>query len=221
MDQYCYLCGEPKTSAEHVPARCFFPKDSEFRKDLIKVPSCARHNEATSMDDEYVRNIICMSIGTNPIAFRQFIEEVQKSFEHSIKLQQSTFQNTQKVYVEGREGIQTTFAFEIDRNRFDKVMKKIGYALYYHKYNKVWQRGLIVATDCLLNVGMQQDENGQLISLYRQLMIEPIFDGKNPKVFQYKFQETECEDVILWMKFYEGFEVFIIPNTNTSRPEEI
>ena len=113
-------------------------------------------------------------------------------------------------FLEGKEGIQHTFAFEIDRNRFDKVMKKIGYALYYHTYNKVWQRGLIVATDCLLNIGLQQDEYGQLISMYRQQIIEPIFDGKNPKVFQYKFQETESEEVILWMKFYEGFEVFII-----------
>ena len=221
MSEKCYLCEAEKFSMEHVPARCFFPEEPEYRKDLIKVPSCQQHNENTSKDDEYVRNIICMSIGNNSVAFKQFIDKVIKSFQHSPALQSQTLQNTRKVYVEGKEGIQHTFAFEIDRNRFDKVMKKIGYALYYHTYNKVWQRGLIVATDCLLNIGLQQDEYGQLISMYRQQIIEPIFDGKNPKVFQYKFQETESEEVILWMKFYEGFEVFIIPNTNTSRPDEI
>lgn len=222
MTNTCYICGAPKFSMEHVPAKCYFPKDSALRKNLVKVPSCKNHNEDTSKDDEYVRNVICMSIGTNAIAFKQFINEVMKSFSNSPKLMDLTFQNTKQVYVDGaNDSIQPTYAFEIDRDRFDKVMKKMGYALFYHKYGKIWQRGLMVATDCLLNMGMLQDELGQLIQNFKEQFEIPSFDGQNPQVFQYKFMETDSEDVILWMRFYEGFDVFILPNTSTFQPDEI
>lgn len=218
MNETCYLCEGEKHSKEHVPARCFFPKEDQYRKNLIKVSSCKKHNEDTSKDDEYVRNIICMSIGNNAVAYKQFIEEVLKSFQHSPALQNQTLQTKKQVYVKKCQNVKPTFAFSIDRDRFDKVMKKIGYALYYYKYGKVWQRELIVATEFLLDKYMHQDELGELISSIKSELKMPEFDGENPQVFQYKFEETETEDVILWMKFYEGFEVFIIPNTNTSNP---
>jgi len=223
MAKTCYICGTPKSSVEHVPAKCFFPKDSALRKNLITVPSCPIHNECTSKDDEYVRNVICMSLGTNAIAFKQFIDKVQESLSNSPALADITFQNTKQVYFKEEENndFQKTYAFEIDRDRFDRVMKKMGYALYYHKFKQIWQRGLIIATDCLLNSGMQQDELGQLIQYAKKQLEIPTFDGQNPQVFQYKFMETDGRDVILWMRFYEGFDVFIIPNTNTSQPDEI
>lgn len=221
MKESCYLCGEEKCSVEHVPAKCFFPKESEYRQNLITVPSCKMHNEDTSKDDEYVRNIICLSIGNNAIAYKQFIEKVLKSFQKSSRLMSQTFQNTQHLFVKEEQRIKSTLAFQIDRERFDKVMKKIGYALYYHKYGKVWQRGLIVATEFLLDENMQQDELGEMIKEFKPLLNTPMFDGNNPKVFQYTFGETDNEDVILWMRFYEGFEVFVIPNTETNQPDNI
>lgn len=222
MANTCYLCGAPKVSVEHVPAKCFFPENSTFRKNLITVPSCSKHNERTSKDDEYVRNVICMSIGTNAVAFKQFIDKVQESFTHSPYLAGMTFNNTERVYLKDEKNhFQQTFAFEIDRNRFDKIMKKMGYALYYNNFRRIWQRGLIVATDCLLNRGMQQDELGQLVQEAKKQFELPPFDGQNPQVFQYKFMGTDGNDVILWMRFYEGFDVFIIPNTDTSQPDEI
>lgn len=216
MNDNCYLCSGPKYSAEHVPAKCFFPKESEYRKNLIKVPSCKNHNEDTSKDDEYVRNIICMSIGNNPIAFKQFINKVIKSFENSPALTSTTFNNPQQVYVKEHECMRPSFAFQIDIERFNKVMKKIGYALYYNEYGKIWQRGLIIGTDCLLG-----NEYGDLIRDYIKQIKVPVFKGDNPKVFQYKFEETNTTDVILWMKFYEGFQVFVIPNLETNHPDII
>lgn len=223
MTETCYICGEAKCSVEHVPAKCFFPKDSASRQNLITVPSCTQHNECTSKDDEYVRNVICMSIGTNAVAFKQFIDKVHKSLIHSPALANITFHNTKQVYLKEEENndFQRTFAFKIDRDRFNRVMKKMGYALYYHKFKKIWQRGLIIATDCLLNSGMQQDELGQLIQYAKEQLEIPTFDGQNPQVFQYKFIEIEGDDIILWMRFYEGFDVFVFPNTSTSQPDDI
>ena len=222
MANTCYLCGAPRFSGEHVPARCFFPEDPAYRKNLIKVSSCKNHNEDTSKDDEYVRNIICMSVGTNAVAFKQFIDKVLESFSRSSALANMTFHNTKQVYLKDeKDNFKQTFAFEIDRIRFDRVMKKIGYALYYHEYGSIWKRGLIVATDCLLEHGMQKDELGALIQYAKRHINIPSFDGQNPQVFQYKFMETEGEDVILWIRFYEAFDVFLIPNTTTSQPDDI
>ena len=163
-----------------------------------------------------------MSIGTNATAFKQFIDRVQKSFSHSPSLADMTFHNTKQVYIKDEKNdYQRTFAFEIDRDRFNRVMKKMGYALYYHKFKKIWQRGLIIATDCLLNSGMQQDELGQLIQYAKEQLEIPTFDGQNPQVFQYKFIEIEGDDIILWMRFYEGFDVFVLPNTSASQPDDI
>ena len=58
MARKCYVCGREATSREHVPPRCFFPDDNRYRKQLITVRSCTEHNEDTSLDDEYVRNVI-------------------------------------------------------------------------------------------------------------------------------------------------------------------
>lgn len=221
MNETCYLCGEEKYSMEHVPAKCFFPEGSEYRKELIKVPSCKMHNENTSKDDEYVRNFICMSIGTNTIAYKQFIDKVLKSFQHSPALKSQTFQKVQQVYImEEKQNIKPVLTFQIDRERFDKVMKKIGYALYYHEYGKVWQHGLNIVTEFLLDTNMQQGGFGKIIQEIKP-KLTPEFDGENPKVFQYKFRETKTDDVILWMKFYEGFDVFIIPDANTNHPDSI
>ena len=60
----CYMCDNIATSHEHVPPQCLFPKMKEidngkdYRKSLIRVPSCDEHNSKKSSDDEYLRNIL-------------------------------------------------------------------------------------------------------------------------------------------------------------------
>lgn len=68
--QHCYICGAPFYSVEHAPAKSFFPKDK--RESLITVPSCKKHNEDMSIDDDYVRLIIASSIGNNKVAESHF-----------------------------------------------------------------------------------------------------------------------------------------------------
>jgi hypothetical protein len=66
----CYICGGEKVSVEHAPPKGFFPSDK--RNNLITVDSCKEHNEDTSRDDEYVRNIITMMIQGNSTAYQHF-----------------------------------------------------------------------------------------------------------------------------------------------------
>lgn len=126
---HCYFCGAPQTSAEHAPAQSFFPKG--HRLNLITVPSCATHNEQTSLDDEYVRNIIAMLIGNNAVAERHFLDKCLRSLRRSPGLSAQTLGKSRPVYTSQNNGPQIpTTAFSIDRLRVDRVLKKIAYALF-------------------------------------------------------------------------------------------
>lgn len=219
----CYICGQPTTSQEHAPARCFFPK-GDIKGELTKVGSCSIHNEATSKDDEYVRNIIAMTIGNNEVALSHFLNSCIKSFIKSPKLLSATTKINRQVYVKEKEQdeIKPTYAFQIDRSRVDLVMRKIAYATYFKKYGMPWNRELAVGTEFLRTTGIEADDFGLLIQSAKKVLDEPIFEGTNQEVFKYSFQQTESDDTndqILIMKFYEGFEVWIFAQPETSGPQ--
>lgn len=218
MNKQCYICGLKAESKEHAPARCYFPDDSAYKKNLITVPSCKQHNENTSLDDEYVRNIIAMSFGTNPIAFNQFIAKTIESFIQSPGLLHTTTRNKKKVIVDNKD----SFAFEIDRLRFNKVLRKISYALFFYVNKQPWNRELIVLTKNLYGENMQMDEFGELISEFEKHLPTENYSGHNPQVFKYAFGETGSNDpneCILRMIFYEGFHVWLSPVDGSTMPK--
>ncbi len=212
----CYMCDKEKVSVEHAPPKSFFPSD--MRNNLITVDSCQEHNEDTSLDDEYVKNLITMLIDGNDTAYKQFSEKTIKSFKRSPALLQST---TEKQHSVNFNGVQTV-AFEIDRDRIDLVMRKIAYALFYHKYNQQWLRKLITATTHLKTPEFKNDEFGQLIEKVQQEHT-PIYEGNNPDVFKFAFIELDDNiyNKFLRMKFYDGFEIWMIPDEDVgdSEPE--
>ena len=71
------MCSEPATSREHVPPSCFFPEKNEFRKNLITVPSCDKHNLVKSGDDEYLFAVISSHLESNQIARDQFKKTIK------------------------------------------------------------------------------------------------------------------------------------------------
>lgn len=218
MPKTCYICGQEAKSKEHTPARCYFPEKSEYRKNLITVPSCKTHNEDTSKDDEYVRNLIAMSLGTNAVAYKQFLEKTIEGFKKSIGLLKATTGIKMNVSIGGAP----SYAFQIDRGRFDKTMRKTAYALFYNEYKQPWNRELIVATRNLYTDKLQQDEFGALVADFERSFPQNKFDGKNPQVFKYRFGDTNSEDIhdkILRMIFYEGFHIWLIPRTGTEAPK--
>lgn len=220
----CYICGQPSTSVEHAPAKSFFPKGQ--RDQLITVPSCAVHNEATSKDDEYVRNIIAMMIGNNGHALNHFLKTCLASFKHSPALLSRTTAVNRRVYVADADATepQPALSLQIERDRIELVLRKIGYALFYHQFRGPWERGLNIATEYLVTQQFQQDEFGKLIKDAKSDpgFVEPVYTGSNPEIFKYAFLPSEIDskfDQVLVMKFYEGFEVWLLPIVGTTAPQ--
>lgn len=217
----CYICGAPATSVEHVPAKSFFPKNK--RVNLYTVDSCKDHNEETSKDDEYVRNIIAMAIGGNDTGMKHFLDVCMRSFQNSIGLLKATTNINTTVFVSEKGGeAQPTYAFQIDRQRIDKVLRKIAYALYYHTYKSSWNRELAIGTEYLIKDSMSTDEYGLLIQKAKKIVPELPFIGNNQDVFKHCFLATESDDTneqILVMKFYDGFEIWAFAQSNTTGPK--
>ncbi len=209
----CYICGSPATSDEHVPARCFFPSTAEYRRELITVRSCAAHNEDTSKDDEYVRNVIAMAYGAKATAFKDFFGKIVRSFENSAGLARSTL-GTRKP-VQTPDG--ASFAFQIDRQRFERTVRKIAYGIYFHERREPWRHELIVSTDGLRNADMSTDPLGGFAALASRFTRNDLSSGKNPRVLQYRLLQGS-DSAILQLVFYDGFVVWFTPLAGSKAP---
>lgn len=79
----CYFCGGEVTGVEHIPPKSFFPKGK--RNELITVPSCDKHNQEKSKEDEYIRTILLSSIKLDgKEAVKELIETNKRTLERSV-----------------------------------------------------------------------------------------------------------------------------------------
>ncbi len=214
----CYLCDKEATSKEHCPAKSFFPVNK--CTSLIKVPSCSIHNEDTSLDDEYVRNLILMTKGNNEIAEMHLRNKGLKSLLRKAGLFNLMTKNPQRLNFIKDDEDSKNLAFEIDRDRFDKGLRKIAYGIYYFAFSQIWYRNLVVSTHNLVTEKLKVDSTAELIQyLKKESDFEIIYEGANPEVFKYSFlHQSSTNNKILVMQFYEWFEVWIIPKQNSFQP---
>jgi hypothetical protein len=201
------MCDEENTSVEHVPPRSFFP--TNMRNNLITVPACKTHNEDTSKDDEYVRNVITMSIENNQTSIDHFFDKSLHSFERSAGLAANVRNSLKDVSFYKLNAK----SFQVDRPRFDRVVRKVAYALFYKEYGYTWERLLAATTNQLKMANMTNDHLGELFETLTDDLNELQLKGENPLVFKYAFIDfgTDRNDKALFMLFYEGFPFWIIP----------
>lgn len=197
---------------EHAPPKGFFPKN--MRTNLITVPSCRLHNEDTSSDDEYVKNIVSMMIENNQTSIDHFFDKTLRSFKRN-KVMSAQIRDSLKDVSTFKEGAKS---FEIDRVRFDKIIRKISYALFYNEYGYSWERLLAVTTNQLKMGNTGNDHLGHMFESFEEDLDTLQLKGSNPNVFQYSFLNlgNGIHEKALFMIFYEGFPFMIIPDANSS-----
>lgn len=195
----CYRCDAIATTREHVPAKCFFPK--EHRLNLITVPSCQLHNNESSKDDEYVRGIIVSSEGNNEAARQHWKGMVRNTFIKRPALLSTTFLQ------------QRGNSFFHDRRRMDSVMVKIAHALHFKEYGIHWLSQPYPYYESMFDDDGKSDVELRL-SGFKLELPRDVYSGANPQVFKYYFQEGKInnkKDCILKMVFYGGFSVLVVP----------
>ncbi|MFP5436790.1 MAG: hypothetical protein ACLGH8_03335 [Bacteroidia bacterium] len=207
----CYMCDNDSTSVEHTPPKSFFP--ANHRNNLLTVPACKEHNEDTSKDDEYVRNIMTMSIHNNKTAIDHFFQKSLKSFQRSPALASSVRNSLKEV----SEFKPDAHAFQVERDRFDRTIRKIAYALFYKEYDVTWERLLAVLTNQLRFSDMSLDDFGEMSQEIFEDLDDLELKGENGLVFKYAFFDfgTDPNDKALFLLFYEGFPICVIPDKNS------
>jgi len=218
----CYMCENPSQSRQHVPPRCFFPerKDlgsyKDYRKNLITVPSCKRHNLSHSKDDEYLWLVVVANWRNNKVARRLFRTKVRRAMRKSPKKRGVYLRQ----WLPATVGSRLTGAPIIDRDRFDESMACIARGLhFYHFDGERWAGEIWVETRELVHVGMfdpeQRSARLKAMELLSDMHLknEPWL-GDNPAIVCYQvFRDEDTANVLLRMRFYQGFTVLAAPAT--------
>lgn len=215
----CYACEEESTTDEHVPAECFFPEGS--RKDLIKVPSCKRHNNDTSNDDEYVRNLIATQAENSEAGLTLLTGKVLRGFVHSPRLKAATFETLQLA----RTATDTpVLIFQPIRSRLDSVMLKIYRGIAFHVTRHQQLRPMdIHYRDLKFNDLRESNEYG----LFKMMEKESIpWGGSVQEVFRFRVcTGSAISQPIIEIEFYRCFAVLMSPHDqllhNLEKPQGI
>lgn len=203
----CYDCDKPAVTREHAPPLSFFP--SHLRNNLITVPSCVTHNNDNSLDVEYVRNIIVHDYNSNEIARDLFDNKVKRSYERSPKLKNKTFARYREVQVGG----QNTAIVQANRTRYNRVMRGVASALYFHEFGKRFTYHWNVHPATMLSedqafYDLPDELTPRMNELLRSVPVADR-DTNQPAVFKYGLYRKNQDAAVYRLIFYGGVEVFV------------
>ncbi len=213
----CYACEVDASSDEHAPPKCLFPerKDvadgTDYRVNLITVPSCDAHNSAKSRDDEYLLQALAGSYTSSQVGLTQFITKVRRAFERSPSKASSFVKLSEPVMLKRDSAAEWEQGAEVivEAERLDNVLGNCARALYFHATGKKFAGPVHVITAFTMykHPVVQENVNSGVRAATEYFSSHPP-KGENPEVFWYKFEESENTAVFL-MQFYESSEVLV------------
>lgn len=219
----CYSCSAPGLTDEHIPPRCFFPKakhlppGTNYRKELITVPSCEMHNSSKSKDDEYILYILTMNLDSSHVGTNHFAKQVIRSIEQSPRLVNRMLSEASPALIKQKndEEAWETVTVPIQTERVDSFFKQLGRGLFLHHFGQKWLADILVYPEFLrypyepdptVPNGALQDLINAADLLFRK---EPCY-GDNPDVFKYQFHSGDSRfSYIARLHFYGSSRVIL------------
>ncbi len=215
----CYACDNLAVSKEHVPPRCLFPekkdiKGIDFRKGLIKVPSCDLHNSKKSSDDEFLMFSLAGLINNNFVGQMLHTTKIPRA----LKRKSETFISDQVLRNHEFKTIKSsnnkTKIASIGQPNFDRLIdcfEHIAYGLYYYEFKNTFEGDIAVIMDFL------EYEDKDFVSMVKiikkmfnsEKALNQIIKGENREVFTYQFMKPDKDGLIaLKTVFYGSAEVY-------------
>ena len=128
MSKLCYMCDSPATTREHFPPKCLFPRKANLQ--LATVPSCRKHNNAKSEDDQYfLAQILMNAASADNLPKRKFMEAIRPHLERSRKFRELISDGSLSLD-DGRR------AYSVNVARMNNVMDGICHAIYYTRFKR-------------------------------------------------------------------------------------
>ena len=213
----CYMCEAEASSVEHAPPKCLFPekKDvpdgTDYRINLITVPSCKAHNSAKSHDDEYLLQALAGSYTSSQVGLAQFISKVGRAFDKAPSKASSLVRRSEPVLLRRDEGDEWEQGAEVivEAERLDSVLGNCARALYFYETSKKFVDPVRVITAFTMykHPEFQAYVNRCVEAATAYFSGHPS-KGANPTVFSYKFEESQNTAIFL-MRFYSTSEVLV------------
>lgn len=206
------MCESTATSREHAPPRCIFPEQkdtpnrTDFRKNLIKVPSCDAHNTEKSKEDSYLMHILPTSIGTNDVGINQFLTKVQRAIARRPKLFGQIVDKAKPVLV--HDTIKDKWfhgtAININADRIHKIIEMNARAIYFHENHKKFIGKITTHTNFTIDLNNRfiNDKQKELFNESNSLLNNSPSLGENPEVFSYRFARVNNIELIEF-KYYD------------------
>lgn len=197
---YCGMIGD--LTADHVPPKCLFPDPKPT--DLVTVPACASCNNSFSLDDEYFRICALTQAHEDPVGQKLWEEKVVGStLKRSPRLKRVMLNSITTVEMRSSAGLYLGRApgLKFDRNRIDRVLKKIVCGLLWHHYK------VKPGSDINFLIWKDPDLSSVLHILTSETNLSSIGDG----VFQYRHSTAveDPEQSVWFLRFY-GKTTFLI-----------
>lgn len=212
----CYFCGKLATSSEHVPPKCIFPEqkdlpDEDYRKNLITVPSCDKHNAAKSRDDEFLMTCLAPLVGNNGTGFLHTNTKLARSHVRNPHLINDTIRDAKPLNLVTDDGTAfPVFVGRPDMERLCRSLQAVAYGLYFHTYGKRFKGKVTVIPSF---VKFPPGSTMSIVKLLAQRMVDQDrthwqTDGDNPDIFTYQIGPVDQFGLTpLVMNFYARAEV--------------
>ena len=193
----CYMCGSLGKTKEHVPPKCIFPaikytNGKNFRKNLITVSSCERHNSEKSKDDLYFFYCLSMNVLSNSEAQNQFMTKIKRDITRNNELINRILKDNKAVKIENTEtgNIENTIALKLENERILNQLDSISRAIHFHHYKEKWLGKVNIFNNFLLSDDVEINNSvTKMDSMLDDLFTNIEFHGENKEIFKYQVYE--------------------------------
>jgi Tfp pilus assembly protein PilF len=224
----CYKCGKPAVGLEHVPPKCIFPeaKDlgKDYRKNLIKIPSCAEHNQDKTEEDEFFMLTITPHVGNNFEGYLQTKTKVKRAFgKKKPDYFNTILENHKSVIIEDSDGDEHLFyTGKMDHERMDKYIELMVSGLFYHEYEQIFTGDILIIYDFLYT----SETIAKDTSFFIRSKLNSEFEsfekkGANPEIFTYQFNKDADGFFVLKLCFFEGANIYVLLHPNNVDQEKV
>lgn len=208
----CYACSNPPVSVEHCPPESFFPtkKDDKggyiYKKHLITVPSCERHNSGKSIHDRYALFHIAMSNKVNHVGVLhqdKFIQLMKNPKSKDIAFKKML---DKEIFARNEKGQPVA---KMDAIRMVYFFNLLARGLYfYSQTEKHTKRFKIVSEPVSYNDKDYYDEQMRAIQSLEEHIGDSPKIGSHPEVFHFSIKKNESGCVFIRMVFFGGYKVW-------------
>jgi hypothetical protein len=173
---YCYYCGLPATSYEHVPPQCIYDRTIHFNNPPIKVPSCDKHNNKKSKNDELFAFYAINDPVDNTFMQSEPHERLRRGRKRRPKLIRNILKNAFNVDIHTTSGIYTNTlpAIPVYYYRIFDSLDRITRGLFFHEFRERIPDDFEV---CVLEekLGLFANEREEIMSMDMKVIQDNIF----------------------------------------------